>query len=302
MPLVEERVETFLTVAAEGSFSRAGKKLLLSSVSVMRQIEALEREVGVRLFDRTPRGVTLTPAGTTLAEDAKRISALASEAVDRAREAASAGKRTIRVGTSLLRPCKPLVDLWARRGAGLPFRIEIVPFSDDVESFERTLASLGRGIDCFVGPCASRTITDRCSVAVLGTWACCAAVSRTSPLARKKLLTWDDLAGERLMLIPHGDSLVLDRMREEIAGAHPEIEIVDAPHLYDADAFNECERQGVVMETLDIWADVHPDVATVPVAWDYRMPYGIVYAKEPNEAVARFVAAMMPAGSTDGSR
>ena len=43
------------------------------------------------------------------------------------------------------------------------------------------------------------------------------------------------------------------------------------------------------METLDIWKDVHPSLVTIPVEWEYTMPYGIVYAKTPSRAAQNFI-------------
>jgi len=37
------------------------------------------------------------------------------------------------------------------------------------------------------------------------------------------------------------------------------------------------------METLDIWKDVHPSIVTIPMEWGYTIPYGIVYAKQPDD-------------------
>ena len=44
-----------------------------------------------------------------------------------------------------------------------------------------------------------------------------------------------------------------------------------------------------VMETLDIWKDVHLSLVTIPVAWEYTMPYGIVYAKNPSHAAQNLI-------------
>ncbi len=181
------------------------------------------------------------------------------------------------------------MDLVARKGSAIPYRIEIVPFSDDEVFLRKTIDTLGRDADCIVGPVGSRAFVEHRSVLVLGTWECCIAVARTDELASKARLTWDDLKGRKLMLVREGDSFVIDRMRQEIAERHPGIEIVDAPYFYDADIFNECDREGVVMETLDVWQDVHPAVATLPMEWDYRMPFGIVYTQNPSSEVADFI-------------
>ena len=289
MALIDNRVSTFIEVVEHGSFSSAAKALYLSPVSVMKQIESLESELGVRLLDRSPRGAVPNRAGEAFLQDAERMRDLADAVAARMSVMRAPKEGVVRVGTSLLRPCRPLMDLIARRGAELPCRIEVVPFSDDPTSLRKTVESLGNTVDCFVGPVGSREFVERYNVLVLGVWECCVAVSRNHPLSKKERLDWDDLDGERLMLVRRGDSFVLDRMRDEIAELHPLIEVVDAPHYYDADIFNECERQGVVMETLDAWADVHPGVVALPMGWDYQMPYGVVYAKNPSTAVQDFI-------------
>src|SRR3954447_3618784 len=72
----------FLTVAEERRFSSAARRLHVAPPSLSQQIRALERDLRVTLFDRTPRGAELTPGGRVLAERARVILA----EVDRARE------------------------------------------------------------------------------------------------------------------------------------------------------------------------------------------------------------------------
>lgn len=67
------QLRTFLTVADEGHLTRAAEKLFTSQPAVSSQVRALEEELGVRLFDRSPRGMTLTAAGVALEEQARKI-------------------------------------------------------------------------------------------------------------------------------------------------------------------------------------------------------------------------------------
>jgi DNA-binding transcriptional LysR family regulator len=63
----------FLAVAEEGRFSRAAQRLHIAAPSLSQQIRALERELRVRLFERTPQAVLPTPAGAILVERARII-------------------------------------------------------------------------------------------------------------------------------------------------------------------------------------------------------------------------------------
>ena len=58
---------TFLEIAKQGSFSRAGQKLYRSQPAVSAQIRQLEQEYGQKLFDRVGKSVRLTVAGETSA-------------------------------------------------------------------------------------------------------------------------------------------------------------------------------------------------------------------------------------------
>lgn len=66
----------FETVAAEGSFSRAGQRLFRSQPAVSLAVKRLETDLGVRLIDRTSRSFHLTDAGRQVSAYAKRLLAL----------------------------------------------------------------------------------------------------------------------------------------------------------------------------------------------------------------------------------
>ncbi len=282
---------TFTVTAEQGSFLKASKALYTTPASVMNQINKLEEQVGVSLFARTSQGVRLTAAGRSFYEDAKNIIRLSEQAAVRARLAADDTQRVIVVGTSILRPCGALVKLCSGLDDGsFPFSFRLVPFDDSPGGMEDMLESLGGDIDCFVGPCDSADWKERFNIFPLKPVDCCVAVPRKHALARRKRLSWRDLDGETFMLVRRGESPVLDSLRDEIESEHPEIALCDAPHFYDVSVFNDCVRRGCLMETLDIWKDVHPDMVTLPMDWKYVMPHGIVYAKNPSDSMRALVA------------
>jgi DNA-binding transcriptional LysR family regulator len=72
------RARAFLVTAEEGSLSAAARALGMAQPTLGRQVAALERELGVALFERTGRGLFLTPAGLELVEHARAMGEAAS--------------------------------------------------------------------------------------------------------------------------------------------------------------------------------------------------------------------------------
>ncbi|WP_234342350.1 LysR family transcriptional regulator [Streptomyces sp. NRRL B-3648] len=86
----------FVAVAEELHFGRAATRLHMSQPPLSRAIKQLEADVGAPLFTRSPTGVTLTPVGAVLLEEARAL--LDHAARVRARVSAAAGVAAITVG------------------------------------------------------------------------------------------------------------------------------------------------------------------------------------------------------------
>lgn len=81
----------FVAVAEELHFGRAAKRLAMTQPPLTQAVQALERTLGVMLFERTRRSVALTPAGQALLDEAKRLLRSA-EALPHAVQAAALGR------------------------------------------------------------------------------------------------------------------------------------------------------------------------------------------------------------------
>ncbi len=92
-------LEYFIAVAEEGSFTRAAQKCFVTQPSISAQIQALERELGEALFDRTQRSTVLTDGGKLLLPYARQCVTAANDA--KAEFSARAGllRGEFRIGT-----------------------------------------------------------------------------------------------------------------------------------------------------------------------------------------------------------
>src|SRR4029079_16254148 len=109
MAIEVQDMGVFLAVVREGSFGRAATTLLVSQPSVSERIVNLERVVGARLFDRSNRGATLTPAGRRLLPYAQRTVALVQEAAAAARSDDQPAQLRIAVHSTFSHRAIPLV-------------------------------------------------------------------------------------------------------------------------------------------------------------------------------------------------
>jgi DNA-binding transcriptional LysR family regulator len=90
-------LQAFLSVADRGSFHRAATHLHLSQTAISHRIKKLEEELGVRLFARTTREVSLTQAGLELVETARDAVAQLEESLDRLRRPRVREKRILTI-------------------------------------------------------------------------------------------------------------------------------------------------------------------------------------------------------------
>jgi DNA-binding transcriptional LysR family regulator len=110
----------FVTVAEEGQFTRAARKLHLAQPALSQAIAELESELGVKLLQRHGRGVTLTPAGETFLPKAQRALAADEDAARTAQSLARAAKGTIQVGFIGSPPTLHAPELFAAFEKGHP--------------------------------------------------------------------------------------------------------------------------------------------------------------------------------------
>ena len=146
------QLDTFLCVVEAGSFSKAAEQLYISAPAVIKQINSLETSLGMKLFDRTHRGLVVTEAGQSIYNDAKYIIGYCKESVQRAKEAMQVSDDVIRVGISPMTPPQVFVDLWPQIQNLYPdMKFKLITFENTLENAREILANLGQNIDVVAG-------------------------------------------------------------------------------------------------------------------------------------------------------
>ena len=286
------QLDTFIRVADAGSFNKAAEAAYITPTAVIKQINLLESDLGVRLFERTHRGLKLTKAGISLYKDTKYIIQYCRDSVIRARNAMQEDGGIIRIGTSPMTPAQILVRLWPKIHELCPdLKFQLIPFENTPENAREILKNLGQNIDVIAGIFDDTMLKLRqCAGFEISREPLCCAVSIYHPLAEKNRLLVQDLYGENLMLMHRNWSRYVDELRDDIWKNHPPIPIVDFD-FYSVEVFNRCENSRDILMAVSAWENVHPLLKVIPVEWEHSIPYGLLHSPAPSEAVSRFLDA-----------
>ncbi|MCM1246680.1 MAG: LysR family transcriptional regulator [Roseburia sp.] len=287
------QLETFIRVADAGSFNKAAEKSFITPTAVIKQINLLEKGLGVKLFERTHRGLKLTKAGTSLYQDAKYIIGYCKDSVVRAKNAMQEDEAVVRIGTSPMTPAQILMELWPKIHEYSPeIKFQLVPFDNTPENAREILGNLGQNIDVVAG-IFDDTMLDlrKCAGFEILKEPICCAVSIHHPLAKKNKLKVEDLYGQNLMLMHRGWSHYVDELRDDIWENHNQIHIIDFD-FYNVEIFNRCENSNDILMATKAWVNVHPLLKIIPVEWEHTIPYGLLHSPEPSGTVQRFLSAV----------
>lgn len=281
--------KTFACVADSGSFNKAAPKLFISATAVRKQIDALESSLDMKLFVRGKSGVELTASGKSLRADYDFLAQASQRSVEKARKAMETVTPLLRVGSSLLNPSTPFMDLWQQASPKLPqYSLHIIPFDDRRDGILDEIERIGEKYDFLVAACGSSRWLERCRFQKMGEYRICCAMPQGHRLAGKKLLKPEDLEGECVMLGARGDASVVDQARSCLENV-PHITLENVPCFYDIDVFNRCESAKKIMLTLECWQNVHPSLITIPVDWPFRIAFGLLHAANPSSEARNFL-------------
>jgi DNA-binding transcriptional LysR family regulator len=186
----------FIAVAEELSFRGAAARLHMAQPPLSAQIKALERDLGVRLFERTTRSVQLTPAGRVFLDEARGVLTASVQAEQRAKEAEHGLAGTLRVGI-----IAPVANVWLA-GILRRFRqqfpgVQLSLF--DLTSIEQLRRLSAHELDA--GLVRPPIIFPELEYKFVGEARQVLAVPTGHRLAKKRKIEWQDFHDEELVLI-----------------------------------------------------------------------------------------------------
>jgi DNA-binding transcriptional LysR family regulator len=187
----------FVAVAEELHFRRAAERLHVAQPAVSEQIRKLESELGVQLFERTKRSVMLTPAGTAMLAEARRVLRQADLAQAAARNAAEVASTRLRIGylsDSLPANASRAIRMLTASAPRVQVLLETGPALDLIEAVR------AEQLDVAVVGLPAPTRGLRATRA--GHEGVVAALPVTHPLAAGAPISIERLAPERLVMLP----------------------------------------------------------------------------------------------------
>ncbi|MFF4283572.1 LysR substrate-binding domain-containing protein [Streptomyces kronopolitis] len=187
----------FVAVAEELHFGRAATRLHMSQPPLSRAIKQLETEIGALLFARSPAGVTLTPVGTVLLDEARALLDRAEGLRVRVRAAAGTATLTVGIlGDGTDPGITRLAAAFRRKHPGVDIRIRDTDLTDPTCGLRAGLVDVA----------LTRAPFDETALTVrqLRTDPVGAVLRADDPLARRDHLTLADLADRRWFQFPEG--------------------------------------------------------------------------------------------------
>lgn len=286
--MYDRRLDAIVAAAELGSFSKAADRLNISTPALVKQVTTFEREHNIVLFERSHAGVATNEAGASLVEDARRIMAESASALQRARSLC--GGASIRLGVSLMAPGKNTQALWPQVHALAPdLQLEIVSVGDLYDPRSTVMTRLGAEVDVVQTSYSTVRWGGTCRLLPIFSTPFSIDVLRTSPLARKRTISIEDLRGLRVRMLRHANDAT-DHLRR-VLKATDGVEVVDM-QTFDFALFNEAAEAGDVVVTSGAWSGVHPGFTGLELDCSIEVPCFLAYPREPAPHVQRFVDAL----------
>lgn len=282
----EKQLSIFLTVADQGSFSKAEEVEYVSKQAMLRQINTLENEVGVRLLDRSAGGVTLTPAGVEFYQGAKELLRLRENILARCR-GTDPQEEILRIGqvehqTLLHR----VTDAFVSKYPDIRIQKVIHPNHSGEYRVSHGITDVG---ETFYNP---QTAREAFSYTKLADMPYRVAMRHGHPLSAKKTLSLPDLAPYPTTIFT---LMVKKEYQEQLKQVYSQLGSTENLILRNdvdnqVDAAFRCGLTDALLVTANGFVTEISELTTCLLDTGWTEEYGIIYRSNPTPVVRKYVA------------
>lgn len=269
-----KQLSIFVKVAELGSFARAAQQLYLSASALTQQLNALERELGCILFERTSKGSCLTEEGKKFLPYARQL--LATEAEARM-VCGSAADKVIRIGSYHEDSAIYLQDPLLKFAAVCP-DIAVRFVKCDYRDYF-TLLENGE-IDICIHPYDDCLKERGLQFLPLSKAQLCVNVNATNALAAKERVTLADLRGKKIIVGCGCQSHCLDELLEYLREHEPEIRVEQIRS--DEEAMEKIILRDYIMISVMYFTSPSLSYCYIPLDWGEAIDFGVVAARRPS--------------------
>ncbi len=192
--MVDPKIESLLTVAKYGNFTRAAEVLSLTQPAVSHHIKQLENELGITIFSRKKGDLRLTVAGEIVVKYAMRMNAI----YDRMKEVLSDRENNIerlRIGITHTAESNVIAEVLAKYGSDNP-DIIITIITDSIKNLYSMLENYEIDFAIVEGISGNSDINSL----LLDTDYLVCAVANENPISKQSMVTIEELKKQRLIL------------------------------------------------------------------------------------------------------
>ena len=285
---MNDQLTTFISVAENKSFNKAANQLFISAPAVIKQINTLEKNIHVTLFNRTHSGVSLTLAGKSFYQDAKKLVAAYNQSINHAQDLADE-KQTLKIGVGPLATGVGTNNLWLEISQKYPhITFQFIPCSCALGSFNEFLAGINKAFDLVSSVYDTNLLQAyNFEATELDITPLKISVPVQNALSNNECLTLNDLKGQTIALTPRGEFNCFDQVRDALE-KESAIKIQDIDG-FDMPVLNSCVENNWLLCSAEDWQTAHPMLKAKAVDWDYTAPFGLVYGKKHHQVVDQII-------------
>ena len=278
-----------LQIAQCGSLTKAADTLFISRPALVQQVKAAEAKLGFTVFDRSTKGVTVTPIGKIFLEEGEPIINNYEQLYWKCRSMTAQVPKSVVIGTlpevyspllfAICRKYKkkyPDVDIVLKQEAFLDYFPAFLTGDFDITS--DYMFNFAQG---FVDTPATETVSLKPSQLNI-------CVPKSNPLADMKKASIKHLRGSKLMMHTRGLSKADDLLRDYLETYEPSVTIIDHPFT-SHELLVKTEMENAILVCVRQYCFDIPNFVHVSMDWDFPIERGIIYRKDCRPEVKDFI-------------